>query len=242
MITKNTAGIPASMTFSNESTMSFWVVSSSMKEGRDDRADDDEPDEEAVVVVGTAAPTALAGPKTTTMRSSGLRNDGEEDALVVLVASGDDNGGEKDSATRPPRTTDAATNTATRRTKGGDDDDVDDDVDDDFGMRRRPLLPGEDGGRVSPLMVFARGEGEFLLLLLFLSLLLVEDGRSEGQRAMRCRLGCVATKNLNLECGGVPATDMDCVCACDSCVCAVPELNFVRWRKSNVGRDSISGL
>jgi hypothetical protein len=78
-------------------------------------------------------------------------------------------------------------------------------------------------------MVFARGEGEFLFLLLFLSLLLVEDGRSEGQRAMRCRLGGVATKNL--ECGGVPAMDIDCVCACDSFVCAVPELNFVRWRK-----------
>jgi hypothetical protein len=54
-------------------------------------------------------------------------------------------------------------------------------------------------------MVFARGEGEFLFLLLFLSLLLVEDGRSEGQRAMRCRLGCVATKNL--EFGGVPAME-----------------------------------
>ena len=150
----------------------------------------------------------MAGPTTTAMRSSGrLRNDrGEEDALVVLVARcDDDNGGEKDSATRPPRTTDAATTTATRRTKGGDDDDDDDD--DDFGMRQRPLLPGEDGGRVSPLMVFARGEGEFLFLLLFLSLLLVEERKCEGQGAMRCRLGCVATKNLEKNNDALGAMD-----------------------------------
>ena len=46
--TKNTAGMPASMTFSNESTMSFWVVSSSTKDGRADNADDedDEDDED----------------------------------------------------------------------------------------------------------------------------------------------------------------------------------------------------